>query len=193
MRSSPCLAIWLATAALVLTACGPRNGAANLSQPSTARGSETLPSGDLAGGVQSDIGERIRNPLEGRPEAIAAGKQLFVQMNCAGCHGYDLGGSMGPNLTDKYWRYGGSPGAIYRSIADGHPQGMPAWRRALPPAEIWRLTAYIQSFGGATSTADYQGALQGDYAAKPTGKGAGTGAQSGAAGASAPAAQSPNP
>jgi cytochrome c oxidase cbb3-type subunit 3 len=100
---------------------------------------------------------------------------------------------MGPNLTDKYWRYGGSPAAIYRSIADGHPQGMPAWSRALPPAEIWKLTAYIQSFGGATSPSDHEGALQGDYAAKPTGKGAGTGAQSGVKGASAPAAQSPNP
>jgi len=192
-RSLPSTLLLIAATALSLTACSRQGGAAQLAQASTDRGSGSLPSGDLAGGVQSDAGANIRNPLEGQPAAISAGKQLFVQMNCAGCHGYDLGGSMGPNLTDRYWRYGGSPGAIYRSIADGHPQGMPAWRKALPPDQIWKLTAYIQSFGGATPPADYQTALQGDYAAKPTGKGAGTGAQSGTKGASAPAAQSPNP
>lgn len=187
------LSLTLAATALLLTACG-RQGADSVSRsPLAGPAIDALPGGDMAGAVQSNIGAEIRNPLEGQPEAIAAGKQLFVQMNCAGCHGYDLGGSMGPNLTDNYWRYGGSPAAIYRSIADGHPQGMPAWRRALPPDQIWKLTAYIQSFGGATPPADYQRALQGDYAAKPTGKGAGTGAQSGAKGAAAPAAQSPNP
>lgn len=187
------LTLSLATAALLLGACDQRTAPPASGMTPTERAIEALPGGDLAGGVPSNIGAEIRNPLEGKPEAIAAGKQLFVQMNCAGCHGYDLGGSMGPNLTDKFWRYGGSPGAIYHSIADGHPQGMPAWRRALPPDQIWKLTAYIQSFGGATPPADYQGALQGDYAAKATGKGAGTGAQSGAKGASAPAAQTPNP
>lgn len=160
---------------------------------SSDRGAGSLPSGDLAGAAESRAGASITNPLEGQAQAIAQGKALFVQMNCAGCHGYELGGSMGPNLTDKYWRYGGSPGAVYRSIAEGHPQGMPAWRRALPPDQIWKLVAYIQSFGGTTPAGDYQGALQGDYAAKATGKGAGTGAQSGAKGASAPAAQSTNP
>lgn len=152
-----------------------------------------LPSGDLAGGGQSTLGAGISNPLEGQPEAIADGKRLFVKMNCAGCHGYDLGGSMGPNLKDRYWRYGGSPGAVYRSIASGHPQGMPAWSKALTPAEIWKLTAYIQSFGGATAPADYQAALQGDYPAKSTAPPGGTGAQSGAKGGAAPAAQSATP
>jgi cytochrome c oxidase cbb3-type subunit 3 len=187
------LSLTLASAALVLAACDRQGAPVVAPSAASERAIEALPRGDLAGGVESTLGADIRNPLEGQASAVAAGKQLFMQMNCAGCHGYDLGGSMGPNLTDKYWRYGGSPGAIYRSIADGHPQGMPAWRRALPPGQIWQLTAYIQSFGGATSPADYPGGLQGDEAAKPTGKGAGTGAESGAKGASSPAAQSPNP
>lgn len=153
----------------------------------------SLPSGDLAGGDQSKVGARIFNPVEGRPTAIAEGKRLFVAMNCAGCHGYDLGGSMGPNLKDGYWRYGGSPAAIYRSIAGGHPQGMPAWSQALPPDQIWKLTAYIQSFGGATAPGAYQSALQGDLAARNTSPPGGTGAVSGAKGGSAPAAQSANP
>ncbi len=187
------LPLALTAVVLLLAACDQRTAPTAGGMTPTERAVEALPSGDLAGGVHSTLGAGIHNPFEGQPQAIAAGKTLFVQMNCAGCHGYDLGGSMGPNLTDKYWRYGGSPGAIYRSIADGHPQGMPAWRRALPPDQIWKLVAYIQSFGGATPADDYQGALQGDYAATATGKGAGTGAQSGAKGAAAPAAQSPNP
>jgi cytochrome c oxidase cbb3-type subunit 3 len=56
---------------------------------------------------------------------------------------------MGPDLTDTYWRYGGSPADIYKSIYEGRPQGMPAWGRALSPDVIWKLVAYIESKGGA--------------------------------------------
>jgi cytochrome c oxidase cbb3-type subunit 3 len=176
--------------AVALTACqqAPANKRA-----ARAPNLSGLPSGDVAGSSSSTVGAEIRNPLEGQPAAIAEGKQLFVQMNCAGCHGYDLGGSMGPNLKDRYWRYGGSPAAIYRSIAGGHPQGMPAWSKSLPPEKIWELVAYIQSYGGATPPADYQGALQGDYAAKTTAPPGGTGAQAGAKGGTAHAAQPANP
>ena len=49
-------------------------------------------------------------------------------MNCAGCHAYDLTGGMGPDLTDNSWLYGGKPGEIYHTIAEGTPRGMPAWK-----------------------------------------------------------------
>jgi cytochrome c oxidase cbb3-type subunit 3 len=176
-----------------LTACSPpgsRNaGEVAKSGPNLS----DLPSGDVAGAAADTSGSSIRNPLEGNSDAIAGGKRLFVQMNCAGCHGYDLTGGMGPDLTDKYWRYGGSPGAIYRSIASGHPQGMPAWGRALPPDQIWQLVAYIQSYGGATPADAYQSGLQGDQSSKTTSAGGGTGAQAGAKGGAAPAAQPANP
>lgn len=183
----------LVFAALAVTACSKAPTRADPGLAARAPDLAALPSGDLAGAARAKAGFAIRNPLEGQPAAIADGKRLYVQMNCAGCHGYDLGGSMGPNLKDRYWRYGGTPGEIYRSIADGHPQGMPAWARALPPEQIWKLTAYIQSYGGATPPSDYQGALQGDYAAKTTSPPGGTGAQAGAKGGSAPAAQPANP
>lgn len=96
----------------------------------------------------------IDNPLEGQPAAVEAGKQLFTQMNCVGCHGYDLkGGTMAPDLTDRYWRYGGAPSQIYLSIANGRPEGMPAWRDALPASEIWKLVSYIEAQGGAAAPA----------------------------------------
>lgn len=83
-------------------------------------------------------------------------------MNCAGCHAYNGTGNMGPDLTDAEWRYGGLPIEIYKTIRDGRPQGMPAWGAALPPAEIWKIVAFIQSLGGTVSVKDFEHARQGD-------------------------------
>jgi mono/diheme cytochrome c family protein len=102
------------------------------------------------------------NPLGDGADVVVAGKQLFTQMNCAGCHGYDGSGNMGPKLTDGYWRYGGSPVAIYTTIRDGRPQGMPAWGRLLPPVKLWQLTAYVGSLGGGVPADQALAALHGD-------------------------------
>jgi cytochrome c oxidase cbb3-type subunit 3 len=85
------------------------------------------------------------NPLAGKADTVETGHALFVKMNCAGCHAYDLTGGMGPDLTDASWQYGGKPGEIYRTIADGTPRGMPAWKDKMTPDEIWQVVAYIQS------------------------------------------------
>lgn len=176
---------------LALAACARPDPSAH--EPAAAPDLAALPSGDLSGAASIHGGAGIRNPLEGQPGAIASGQRLFVQMNCAGCHGYDLGGSMGPNLKDSYWRYGGTPAAVYRSIAGGHPQGMPAWANALPPDQIWRLVAYIQSKGGTLPASSGRSGEQGDYAARETSPPGGTGAHSGAKGGTAPAAQTAIP
>jgi cytochrome c oxidase cbb3-type subunit 3 len=66
-------------------------------------------------------------------------------MNCAGCHGYDLSGGMGPDLTDNSWLYGARPGEIFHTIAEGTPRGMPSWKDQLTPEQIWQLVTFIQS------------------------------------------------
>jgi cytochrome c oxidase cbb3-type subunit 3 len=104
--------------------------------------------GDLAGVGNNTLDAKVANPYVNDRAAEEVGHESFVKMNCAACHGYDLKGGMGPDLIDTYWRYGGSPADIYKSIYEGRPQGMPAWGRALPPAEIWKLVSYIQSKGG---------------------------------------------
>ncbi len=71
---------------------------------------------------------------------------------------------MGPALNDKYWRYGGTPAQIYKSIYEGRPKGMPAWGTALPPNDIWQLVAYIESLGGSFPANEFQAAAQGDRA-----------------------------
>jgi cytochrome c oxidase cbb3-type subunit III len=123
----------------------------------------SLPLAELAGAVKDPAASAVGNPLEGDKQAIAQGHRLFIAMNCAGCHGYDAAGNMGPNLTDKAWRYGGTPAAIYNSIFEGRPQGMPSWGRALPAQDIWKLVAFIQSHGGSYAAGNRQGSLNGDH------------------------------
>ena len=55
--------------------------------------------------------------------AIAEGRQLFVQMNCSGCHGGRAGGGMGPSLRDVDWIYGDTDAQIFDSIAEGRAHG----------------------------------------------------------------------
>lgn len=104
--------------------------------------------GDLAGIGNNTLDAQIANPYANDRAAVEEGHDKFIDMNCASCHGYDLKGGMGPDLTDTYWRYGGSPADIYKSVYEGRPQGMPAWGRALPPQVIWKVVSYIQSKGG---------------------------------------------
>ena len=91
----------------------------------------------------------VPNPYEGDAVAVADGKTLFSAMNCVYCHGAAASGLMGPPLNSHGWRYGGAPAQIYNSIHDGRPQGMPAWGKSLPPDQIWKLVAYVESLGGA--------------------------------------------
>lgn len=90
----------------------------------------------------------IQNPYANDPSALEQGRQLFVQMNCYGCHGGHAGGGMGPTLRPGHeWIYGSTPAAIFDSISQGRSQGMPAWGTKLPPDVIWKIVAYIQSLG----------------------------------------------
>jgi cytochrome c oxidase cbb3-type subunit 3 len=70
---------------------------------------------------------------------------LFLQNNCYGCHGGLAGGGMGPSLRDTVWKFGGSDSAIYRSIHDGRPMGMPTWGKSLSPSDMKTLVVYIKS------------------------------------------------
>lgn len=87
----------------------------------------------------------VQNPYAGDPSALEQGRQLFIQMNCYGCHGGRAGGGMGPSLRDQKWLYGDTPADIFDSISQGRGYGMPAWGTKLPPDVIWKLVSYIQS------------------------------------------------
>ena len=77
--------------------------------------------------------------------SVSQGGQLFVAMNCDGCHGGGALGWVGPSLVDGRWRYGGSDGAVFQSIYYGRPRGMPAYGGILSNGVIWKIVAYIRA------------------------------------------------
>jgi cytochrome c oxidase cbb3-type subunit 3 len=85
------------------------------------------------------------NPYRGDAEAARQGATLFGAMNCDGCHGAGGFGFVGPSLIDGRWRFGGDEGELFRSIRDGHAQGMPAYGAMLTDTTIWQLVSYLQS------------------------------------------------
>jgi cytochrome c oxidase cbb3-type subunit 3 len=86
--------------------------------------------------------------LEQNPNA-GNGQQFFTWFNCAGCHGARGGGGIGPPLRDDVWIYGSDPASIFQTIAQGRPNGMPAFAGKIPDEQIWSLELYIRSLGGA--------------------------------------------
>jgi mono/diheme cytochrome c family protein len=87
----------------------------------------------------------LRNPHEGDKAAMAVGAQLFVAYNCIDCHGADGAGAMGPSFQDGRWHFGGSAGAVFESIYQGRPDGMPSWGGRISNDQIWMLTTYVRS------------------------------------------------
>jgi len=116
---------------------------------------ETVPAGEspdtiFPGGSGSPAPDPRAKLYDNNANAISRGQQLFSQMNCVGCHSHG-GGGMGPPLMDDQWRYGGRIDQIASTIAEGRPNGMPAWRRKLTQDQIWALAAYVRSLSGLPS------------------------------------------
>ena len=84
---------------------------------------------------------------EGNAPAIAEGQRLYNWMNCVGCHSHG-GGGMGVALMDGKWRYGGRIDQIVASIAEGRPNGMPAWQDRLTEQQMWQIAAYVRTLSG---------------------------------------------
>jgi cytochrome c oxidase cbb3-type subunit 3 len=103
----------------------------------------------------------LTNPFEGDQSAIATGARIFVAYNCIDCHGADGSGAMGPSFQDGRWRFGGSASAVFESIYQGRPEGMPAWGGRISDEQIWMLVAYVRSLSaGDLSTENFTGAAQ---------------------------------
>jgi cytochrome c oxidase cbb3-type subunit 3 len=140
----------LGATALTLAACN-REERHSRSKPL----GETVPAGESPDTVWP--GNSAPPPLDARAKlydnnapAIAEGQFLYTRMNCVGCHSHG-GGGMGPPLMDDEWRYGGRIDQIAATIAEGRPQGMPAWRGKLTDDQIWKLAAYVRTLSGQPS------------------------------------------
>jgi mono/diheme cytochrome c family protein len=87
--------------------------------------------------------ERV-NPYAGKPEAVAAGANLYRD-NCAKCHGENGEGRPGrPSLRGEDVR-NATDGDLAWILKNGQMfQGMPSWG-GLPEQERWQLVAYLRS------------------------------------------------
>jgi cytochrome c oxidase cbb3-type subunit 3 len=100
------------------------------------------------------------------PIALAEGKKFF-EGQCAVCHKADGGGLAGPNLTDQYWKHGGSMTDIYNVIKNGvQGTAMIPWESKLNPNKLRDVASYVKSLQGSNP----EGALppDGELYVEPT-------------------------
>ncbi len=84
--------------------------------------------------------------------SLKTGETIFQQKNlCYTCHRPDLGGLIGPNLTDNYWLHGGRFQDILKSITTGYPdKGMLQFGNGnrLTDDELLDVASYVISKHG---------------------------------------------
>ncbi|MBX2901711.1 MAG: c-type cytochrome [Cyclobacteriaceae bacterium] len=80
--------------------------------------------------------------------ALADGKTTFLN-NCASCHRKDGGGDIGPNLTDEYWKHGGSINDIFKVVRQGvQGTNMIAWEGFISPEKMQNVANYVLTLQG---------------------------------------------
>jgi cytochrome c oxidase cbb3-type subunit 3 len=92
--------------------------------------------------------------------AVAAGRDVYNTIGCAGCHMPDGSGmaALGAaKLYDKVWRFSGDKAEVMKTIKHGvnsvgdkntRPALMPAFAERLGDKEVKRLAIYVHSLGG---------------------------------------------
>jgi glucose/arabinose dehydrogenase/mono/diheme cytochrome c family protein len=93
-----------------------------------------------------DSTKAAKNPYEGQPEAVTAGKALYAR-NCSACHGKTGQGTGNvPSLVDGKME-GVVAGEVFWFITKGDTDnGMPSWA-ALPEKDRWEIVSYIAKMG----------------------------------------------
>jgi cytochrome c oxidase cbb3-type subunit 3 len=78
-------------------------------------------------------------------EKIEAGKAVFAA-NCVSCHGDNAKGNAelgAPDLTDRFWIYGGDADSVSNTVWGGRQGHMPSWDGRLSPLDRKILALYL--------------------------------------------------
>jgi cytochrome c oxidase cbb3-type subunit 3 len=96
--------------------------------------------------VKSEITEEDLIAKTSNQNKQALGAEVY-SARCAVCHGDNLEGKIGPNLTDATWKNGtGSLKDVFNLIREGVPaNGMPPWKDILKEDEVYAVLGFIQS------------------------------------------------
>jgi cytochrome c oxidase cbb3-type subunit 3 len=83
------------------------------------------------------------------PDALAAGQKVY-EASCLVCHGPELQGAIGPNLTDDVWIRGtGKPEEVLEIVTNGSvAKGMPTWGPILGQQKVSEVVAFVLSRHG---------------------------------------------
>ena len=103
-----------------------------------------------------------KNPLEGNAQAISNGKAMF-RNRCAGCHGPDARGYLGPDLTG-YWAAGGADDRMFDIVRRGVPgtEMTGADPARVLDKDIWQILAFVRTLSGRTVPASTGDAANGE-------------------------------
>ena len=112
---------------MCLGACQPEKRELALGQPITP------PAGP---------GDPRAETFEANGYQLSQGGRLFTWYGCGKCHAQGAKGTLA--LDDLTWRYGGSIDQVFASIADGRPDGMPAYSARIPTLQLWEIAAYVR-------------------------------------------------
>jgi mono/diheme cytochrome c family protein len=87
-----------------------------------------------------------RNPYDGDPQAVRAGRKLY-ERNCSACHGKSAEGmGRAPALRSKAIQ-GAPSAALFQILTHGvMRRGMPSWAH-LPEQQRWQIITYLKSLG----------------------------------------------
>jgi mono/diheme cytochrome c family protein len=100
------------------------------------------------GAWMSNVPQRDRervNPYHDQPDAVAAGRRIFVD-HCAHCHGNDAEGTKKrPSLKSARVQQDATDGDLHWLLVNGNRgQGMPSWVKLGDP-QIWQVICYVKS------------------------------------------------
>jgi cytochrome c oxidase cbb3-type subunit III len=93
-----------------------------------------------------------KNPLEGNAQAISNGGAMF-RNRCAGCHGPDAHGYLGPDLTG-FWAAGGTDARMFDIVRHGVPgtEMISADPTRVFDKDIWQVLAYVRTLAAVPSS-----------------------------------------
>ena len=116
----------------------------------------TLATTTLGPGLQAQP-RPAKNPFDGNQLAVSNGGAMF-RNRCAGCHGPDARGYLGPDLTG-IWASGSTDDRIFDIVRRGVPgtEMPPADSQRVPDRDIWHMLAYLRTLSAvpvATATGD---------------------------------------
>jgi mono/diheme cytochrome c family protein len=108
--------------------------------------------------------DEVREAMSRVPAGVNAnfGKAIYSRQ-CAGCHGAEGNGAIGPSLvSDEFLRLVDDR-YLYKALVEGRPStAMPAWKQ-LAAADIGALIAHLRSYQNGPALAQGQRVASGDY------------------------------